>query len=166
MLKNYIIALYQIPSSSLLVKLFDNKYSNILSKIDKLIIDNKEIEPVEYYKFDKKGIHSICFLFKHELDSMQNLFCDCFYLIQIDFSNLLTSKVKNMSCLFQRCSSLEYVEFKNVNTSNVEDMQKMFFGCGKLKEVDLTMFNTTKVKNMSNLFNSCSSLICSRSVPI
>ena len=75
MSKNYIIALYQIPSTSLCIKLFDNKYSKILTKIDKLIIDNKEIEEhSEYIKFNKRGIHSICITLNSELDSMKNLF--------------------------------------------------------------------------------------------
>ena len=155
---NQIKALYEIPTDSLSIKLFDNAYSKIIPKIIQLIIDNLEIKPTEYYTFKTKGIHSLQIILSSELNSLQNLFSDCFYLKEVDFSNLSTSKVTSMANLFYRCISLSYIDFTNVDTSNVLDIQKMFLGCGKLKVVDLSMFNTSKVKDMNNLFSGCSTL--------
>ena len=137
MSSNKIIALFEVPENDLNVKIFDNKHSKILKKIKQLIIDKEEIIPSEYYIFAKKGIHSMQIILDSKLDSLQNLFSDCFYLKEIDLSNLISSNIASMEGLFQRCISLTYVDFGNIDTSNVLDMQKMFLGCCQIKELDL-----------------------------
>ena len=52
MLKNHIIAIYEIPSSSLTIKLFDDQYSKIISKIDKVL---ERISHRVFYDFCVNG---------------------------------------------------------------------------------------------------------------
>ena len=89
MLNNQVIALFEIPNNSLSVKLFDDSYSKILTKISKLVIDNEEIDDFsENFTFKEKGIHTVYILLNSELGSMKNLFADCYYLKEVDLSNL------------------------------------------------------------------------------
>ena len=47
-------------------------------------------------------------------------------IIEIDLSNLDTSKVTNMSYMFVVCSDLGKINFGNINTSLVNNMENLF----------------------------------------
>ena len=159
MSKNQISLVFDVPDITNPIKLFDNEESNIREKIKTLEIDGDRIkEPSEYFTFDSEGIHNVSLILDEELESMSNLFQDCYYLLEIDLSNLDTSKVTSMSGLFKRCTSLTYIDFSTLDTSNVTDMSEMFLSCSSLTSINLLSLNTSKVTNMNNMFSACGNL--------
>jgi surface protein len=159
MSRNQISAIFDVPDIKNPIKLFDNEKTKILSLIRTLEVDGERVsEPSEYFTFDQIGLHTVSILLNSELESMSNLFLDCYYLTDLDLSNLNTSKVTSMSEMFKRCTSLTSIDFGKIDTSNVIDMEKMFLGCVNLLSLDLSNFNTSKVIDMNNMFSACSSL--------
>ena len=110
-------------------KLFHNEDSQILDLIKTLEIDGENVKEIsEYYTFESEGLHTVQFVLDSELETMSNLFLDCYYLQEIDLSNLNTSKVTSMAELFKRCISLTTIEFGKMDTSKVTNMEKNVFG--------------------------------------
>ena len=64
--------------------------------------------------------------FDKQLESLENMFKSLNKIIEIDLSNLDTSKVTNMASMFKQCSNLEKIIFGNINTSSVESMHSLF----------------------------------------
>ena len=78
--------------------------------------------------------------------------------LEIDLSNLDTSKVTNMSNMFLGMSNLTSLNLSNFDTSQVTNMAGMFFNILLLTTLDFSSFNTSKVTSMSNMFNNMPSL--------
>ena len=129
MSKNQIFAIYEVPDVTNPTKLFHNEDSQILDLIKTLEIDGENVKEIsEYYTFESEGLHTVQFVLDSELETMSNLFLDCYYLQEIDLSNLNTSKVTSMAELFKRCISLTTIEFGKMDTSKVTNMEKNVFG--------------------------------------
>ena len=90
--------------------------------------------------------------------STSSMFFDCENLVEVDLSELDTSKVTDMSCMFSDCSSLKTLDLSGLDTSAVTDMNCMFIFCSSLKTINLSNFNTSKVTNIRGMFNVCTSL--------
>lgn len=153
---NYLIKTRLQPNN----KFFDTTYS---SKNDELIrkIANVRNDITSLEKFCCGCINLIQFKSVTGIKNVTNLkdmFYGCRSLINIDLSNLDTTKVTNMSGLFRLCESLENVDISNFDTSQVTDMSYIFYFCGALKKLNLSSFNTSKVTNMHHMFNSCGNL--------
>ena len=103
-------------------------------------------------------LNNVTIKFDKQLETLENMFKDLDKIIEIDLSNLDTSKVKNMASMFEQCSNLEKISFGNINTSSVENMRRLFFNCSKLISVDLSNFETSSVTDMREIFSICSSL--------
>ena len=91
--------------------------------------------------------------------TMENMFNNCENLIKIDFGNINTSLVTNMKYMFRECYSLTFINTTKFNTSRVETMEDMFSLCRKLKAVDVSSFDTSNVKTMLGMFNDCNELM-------
>lgn len=76
----------------------------------------------------------------------------------VDFSELDTSKVKNMAMMFSGCHSLTDLDLSSFDTSKVEDMAGMFSNCQSLTDLDLSGFDTSNVTCMTMMFSGCSNL--------
>jgi surface protein len=63
-----------------------------------------------------------------------------------------------MSQMFCECFALAIVDFTNFNTSKVSNLSQMFFSCRKLTMLDLSSFTTASFINTSYMFNGCTSL--------
>ena len=66
--------------------------------------------------------------------------------------NLHTDSVKSMNNMFCACSNLYNVDLSHFNTENVEDMSRMFYFSTGFSTLDLSYFNTKNVKDMSEMF--------------
>ena len=80
-------------------------------------------------------------------------FCGYYLLKNIDgMENLHTDSVKSMNNMFCACSNLYNVDLSHFNTENVEDMSRMFYFSTGFSTLDLSYFNTKNVKDMSEMF--------------
>lgn len=93
------------------------------------------------------------------VSNLSACFFECEELITIPaFTDIDTSKVKDMSHICENCNNLSTVNFSNFNTGNVEDMSFMFDSCYKLITIDISGFDTKKVQTFEQAFYSCSEL--------
>ena len=106
------------------------------------------------YSFDE-GLNNITIKFDDLIDSCENMFKELKNIIEIDLSNLDTSKVTNMANMFSQCENLEKITFGNINTSLVKNMGVLFYACYKLESLDLSNFDTSSVTNMHAMFSGC-----------
>lgn len=80
-------------------------------------------------------------------------FCGYYLLKNIDgMENFHTDSVKSMNNMFCACSNLYNVDLSHFNTENVEDMSRMFYFSTGFSTLDLSYFNTKNVKDMSEMF--------------
>ena len=86
------------------------------------------------------------------------MLCDCSSIKCVDFSNFDTSQVTRMMGLFKGCLLLEKLDLSNFDTSNASNMYAMFANCYSLTDLDLSSFDTTNVTNMNCMFFGCRSL--------
>lgn len=94
-----------------------------------------------------------------EIETMEGMFSDSFYLKSIDLSSWNnTSKVTKMNSLFDGCGQLSYINLTGIDTSKVVYMSSMFYNCQSVPELDLSSFNVSNVTSLSNLFYNCYSL--------
>ena len=107
--------------------------------------------------FDK-DLNNVTIKFSELINSCENMFYGLNNLIEIDLSNLDTSKVTNMASMFEQCSNLEKINFGNINTSLVKDMYALFHNCTKLESIDVSNFDTSFVTSLNSTFRYCESL--------
>ena len=95
---------------------------------------------------------------KNNLKSLYGLFCECYYIKTLNFSNFNSNDAISTEYMFYRCYSLNKLNLTNFNTKNVTNMQYMFYYCDLLNELNLTNFNTKNVTDMQYMFYSCSNI--------
>ena len=127
------------------------------------------------------------FVTTNKLQRVNDMFCGCGNVTEIDLSGLITSGVTHMSSMFEDCEKLETITgisnwdvkavtstsrmFYNCSgltnkfdlssfetTSNLKDIKEMFSGCGNVTEIDLSKLDTSGVTDMSYMFEGCSKL--------
>ena len=120
---------------------------------------NDNLIPTNYFfKFSTKGKYIIKYKFRVYLTKIDNMFCGCNCLTNIDFTNFKTKNVTDMSGLFYGCKFLTNINFTNFNTQKVTDMSNMFDGCTILNNINLSNFKTNNVTDMSCMFDGCKAL--------
>ena len=126
--------------------------SDLKDSISSLTIDGVKVETISNeHTFEKKGEHEVQVALNKDLETMKELFSGCTNLVEVDFSQINTEKVKSMEALFKGCSKLTAVTI--TDTSSVESMKEMFSSCTSLTEVNLDYFVTSKVTDMSKMFS-------------
>ena len=127
------------------------------------------------------------FVTTNKLQRVNDMFCGCGNVTEIDLSGLITSGVTLMSSMFEECKKLETITgisnwdvkavtstsrmFYNCSgltnkfdlssfetTSNLKNTKEMFSGCGNVTEIDLSKLDTSGVTDMSYMFDGCSKL--------
>ena len=89
-----------------------------------------------------------------KVTNMNNMFCDCHSLQELDVSMFDTSNVTNMIGMFARCYELKKIEgLETFNTSKVTTMSYMFGSIFGITTLNLINFNTLNVQDMSYMFN-------------
>ena len=106
----------------------------------------------------ENDINNITISFDNQLESFDYMFNGITNIIEIDLSDLDTSKVTNMSHMFNGCTNLERIYFGNINTSLVKDMKYLFHNCKKLEYINLSNFDTSSVTSIQGIFRNCESL--------
>ena len=107
----------------------------------------------------ENDVNNITIWFEKGLESFKNMFNGLDNVIEIDLSNVDSSKVTDMSYMFHNCSKLKKINFGNINTSSVTNMKSLFQYCFKLNVIDISNINTSAVTDMSDMFCNCQNLI-------
>ena len=103
-------------------------------------------------------LNNLTIKFDSLIESCEFMFNGLNNIIEIDLSNLDTSKVNNMYNMFSDCINLEKIIFGNINTSSVKNMSKLFYNCQKIISLDVSNFNTESVTTMNSMFSHCNIL--------
>ena len=91
------------------------------------------------------------------VESMTDMFLNCYKLTKLDLSMFDTSNVTIMYGMFAGCLSLAKLDLRSFDVSKVTDMSSMFENCYALTELDLRSFDTSSVTSYSGMFNNRSS---------
>ena len=119
-----------------------------LNSITSLTISGKE-----------EGILTVNLKFRDNLKSMFGMFKGCENLIDIDFSNLNTSKLEIMNSLFEGCNHLENVNFFNIKLDKIRETENLFKDCENLIQIkNLDKINMPNVRKANNMFKNCKSI--------
>ena len=154
--------IYKKKSCDSEIRLFNKIFVEKNKEKCKLIINNQELDLIEFYnlKADEKILKVALIVFENLID-MSYMFCECTSLISLDgISDLNTENVTNMSYMFYHCSSLESLDgISDLNTEKVTNMSSMFYQCSSLSTLDgISNWKTENVIDMSYMFYECSSL--------
>ena len=77
-------------------------------------INNTTIDEIDnFYKFSKIGNYHVEITFNKKLETMQEMFISCEDIIEIDLSEVDTSKVKSMKSVFEGCHKLSSIFLQN-----------------------------------------------------
>ena len=114
----------------------ENRNEKEIKECNIEINDNK-IAFCYFFKFSKKGKYKIKYIFEKYLTEINNIFSDCFSLINLDLSNFNTQNATHMNGMFSNCSSLVNLNLSNFNTIKVISMSWMFSNCSSLTNLDL-----------------------------
>ena len=133
---------------------FENESNNVTIKFEELL------DTCEYMFNGLTNINEIDFsnLDTSKVKNMSHMFNGCTNLERIYFGNINTSLVQDMNCVFTDCKKLEFIDLSNFDTSSVTNMRSLFYGCESLKSIDVSKFNTSKVENMHGSFAYCYNL--------
>ena len=116
-----------------------------------LIINNKSFSKNTNHTFEKPGEHNVIFHFKDKLESLDHLFFYLDNLIEIDFSQLETEKVKSFAYVLDFCRNLTKVNFDN-KTPNLKNMEYMFAEAYEITTLNIKL-DTSKVIRMDKMFH-------------
>ena len=82
---------------------------------------------------------------------MEDMFCCCNNLINLDISSFDTKNVTNMSYMFYDCRKLNNLDlsfFVNKKLDNKEGIKGMFYNCEKILNQNLSIFKQFDKKIM------------------
>ena len=170
----YIIAKYIIKSNKK-IKIFNPSYVNLGPKDYSIEImefqmlnNNNNIRNlengdvvIEKNKFtsNKNGIIKLKINLKFNLISMVQIFEQCYELIEVDLSNLVSSNIMYMSSAFSLCEELKSINFGNFKSSKVITMYATFENCKSLMGLDLSSFkDVSNLKSLNSAFRNCHQL--------
>ncbi len=99
-------------------------------------------------------INNIKNLNTKNVTNMNEMFCVCTSLIQLDLSSFNTENVTSMDAMFATCTGLQNINLSSFNTSKVTNMRAMFYRCDSLTSLDLSSFDTNNVTNTNSIFST------------
>lgn len=110
--------------------------------------------------YGQQGIKVVKLCF--DLSSLQNIneiFCGCTNLEEVDFSTLDTSNIKHFNGLFRECTSLSKIRgIEDLNTKNLINLFRTFDGVSQITSINLEKWDTSKVTDLTSTFSNCTNL--------
>ena len=106
----------------------------------------------------EQDLNTVTVTFDDYLTTCEKMFYNLANIIEVDLSDLDTSKVTTMLWMFSICTNLKKITFGNINTTLVNNMYQLFFKCLSLTSIDLSNFDTSSVTEMMEMFSHCESL--------
>lgn len=93
-----------------------------------------------------------------KVTDMYNLFYYCNNVTKLDVSKWDTKNVKDMRYVFNNCTSITKLDVSEWDTGNATTMERMFYYCSGLTELDVSNFNTRNVTDIGDIFAYCNKL--------
>ena len=156
--KNYgkIICIYQTFKDNETIELINIYEDNENMKFH-LIINEEKFKQTDIFTFEKPGNHTVSFVFKKKLKSLEFLFKEKESLIEADLSQLEYDEIFSLKGTFIDCINLKKVKFDFIGSNIINDTSNLFRGCNSLESFILN-FSTEKIIDMRGLFENCTSL--------
>ena len=154
---------YNVYTNSNSIQLSWNTAGNATkASVTKVVIEEPIAPTSGYLMFvhctKLQEIQNIEYLHTENINNMNNMFCNCGSLQNLNVSRFDTSNVTDMGGMFSSCNSLQNIDVSNFDTSNVINMGSMFYLCSALTELDVSGFDTSKIQSMGYMFIYCSKL--------
>ena len=112
------------------------------------------------YKYDfKQTDNFVELIWNNNINNCENMFRNCYDIIEMDLSDFNTSEVTTMRWMFYNCSSLISLNLSNFDTSKVQSMWGMFYDCNNLEYINLKNFNENSLTSYSDMFTNVPSNI-------
>ena len=146
------------------IRLFGSKFVETNYSKCKLIIEDKELNLMEYYYIKnkrEKKYFEIKLIVKEKITDFESMFKNCKNLLTCpDLNYLDTSSAFTFKSFFENCENLQILpKFLYWDTNNVTDMSSMFEGCKSLLYFpDLSKFEMSKVTDINSMFCNCSKI--------
>jgi len=80
------------------------------------------------------------------------------YVISMDLSNFVSSKVVKMNSMFYGCNSILSIDLRNFNTTKVTDMSNLFYNCSNLQILYMNDFKILENTATENMFYNVNNL--------
>ena len=149
-------AIYNTKNINIEIKLIN---STFVENIIEMIIDDEIVTPCNNYSFSFIGNHTVYFLMKNNIKSLNKMFYNISNIISISFTCLFDSdSVNEVNLMFYNCTNLYSVDLNYFNTKNVVNMNSLFSNCYSLSSIKIDNFNTENVQYMADMFSYCFSL--------
>ena len=117
---------------------------------------NGEIQNIVNYTYNfELSINYVELIWNNSLNSSENMFRECRDIIELNFSDFVSSDLIKMGNMFRACKSLNSLDLSNFETSKVKEMNGLFFGCSLLTSINLSNFNFSKVNRVNHMFYKC-----------
>ena len=133
-----ITCIYQTYKDNETIELINLDYENMEFYLK---IGLEKFEQKNKHTFKNAGNHTVTFVFKKKLNSLNNLFKEKFALIEADLSQLEADEITSLQRVFFDCINLKKVIFDFEESNQIVDMSNLFHNCSSLKKV-LFNFNT------------------------
>ena len=132
-------------------------------KINRMIIDGKNVTPTRSYSFQEKGNHTVYYKFikiASTTTSVDKFFYKIEKLISVTFSDF-DEYIPDLSFkeMFQWCKNLTWVDLSQLSLNFNIGMERMFYECGNLAYVNFNSKKNIIVKDLTYMFYRCKSLI-------
>ena len=155
---------YKIDKKKNKIRIFGKNFVIKNKSYCKIIIDNKQKDLTEFYKYTKNikdETINIKIIMNQKVTSLDCMFYECTELISIsEVSEWDTSEITDMSAMFSGCEKLiSLPDISKWNISSVSNLSFMFSKCENLTSLpDLSIWNTLNVTDMSSMFSRCEKL--------
>ena len=116
------------------------------------ILDGKEVKFSKNFTFSKEGNYTVVYKFNKSLESLQNMFRNCYYITKINMSKIDGANLIDISKMFYHCDGLQELYLDGLDIHNVTNAGYMFFMCSSLSNLDLSKLNFSNVKDMISMF--------------
>jgi surface protein len=129
-----------------------------INLISRMKVDGIEVERTSFMSFSTPGKHNFYIELSEPISTMESMFEEFSWLVEVDFRNFDTSLVESLNRCFFGCTSLESVKMRNMDFKNVTDMRRIFNYCSSLTSLDVSGWDVSNVIEMSRVFSECSNL--------
>ena len=147
---NYIIATYNVTSTSSSTKLIGSSSRNILE----MEVDGTKVTPSTTYTFSSTGEHTV----KLSVSDLSLLFYNIKQLTSLDFDNLKGGSFTSMQSMCYGCTSLSSINMGSCLLPNVTNLSSCFTNCSKITKIDLSPLEGANITSLISVFEKCSSL--------
>ena len=93
-----------------------------------MYLNGEKMEFTKNMTFNEEGNYTATYKFRNEFESFSKLFYNCYYITEINFTNINHDRLKDLNSMFYNCDGLYDLNLDGFYTGNVKDTSYMFLG--------------------------------------